>query len=349
MINFLKPEVEKIKEVPHGSTHKKDLHDFSSSVIPLDLPISELLAETDFFKYPDTSSSELRAEIAKHHRVDASHVICGNGASELIWLTGLAFMHKHSKVSALMPTFGEYARIAQIMDAHFAPFELDERNGFEINLAELQDWILRNGIAMFFWCNPNNPTGQCVRLAEIEKMIVSCPNCLFVVDVAYIDYTNQSVPTDLWIRHPNIITIFSLTKAFGIAGVRSGYSIAHSNLSRGLEKVRPPWNVNALAQNLSCHLFRQRNKYAKVSTVYRREAERMMQQFKEMGLEVVPSDTDYFMIKLKDAADFRRHMMNKGFLVRELASMGCANFVRINVCDKTINELFLHAARTYLC
>ncbi len=340
-MTIIRSELKSVRAVPHGSTHKKDLLDFSSSVIPLELPLLELMHETEFFRYPDSESQELRNSISQHSDVHASNVICGNGASELLWLVGMACISSNTKVGTLAPTFGEYARITAIMGGQLCYFPLQEHLDFKLDERELSTWIRNKNIQVFFLCNPNNPTGRYVSIEHVELLFVENPECLFVFDAAYIDYTNSAIPLKNWVEKFNVIVIYSLTKAFGIAGIRSGYALANEAYIEALNKVKPAWNLNALAQTASKHLFDKRNKYSDVAKEYRDQTIQMMATLSTMRFRIIPSDTDYFMMGVNNPKKFKNNLLEKGFLIRELESMGVPNYVRINVCDRETNSRFI--------
>jgi histidinol-phosphate aminotransferase len=346
-MNHTRPELRNVRDVPHGSTHRSDIIDFSSSVIPLTLPLENLINCSDFFRYPDTSSSELREVISKDLNIEPQNIVCGNGASELIWLIGLACLSAQTNAGALIPTFGEYERISKIMGAHYNSFAVEEKNNFQTNIDALSEWIAKTDVSVFFLCNPNNPTGHYIPTSQIEALVLNNPRCLFVIDFAYVDYTADFLPLPKWTSLPNIICLFSLTKAFGIAGIRSGYAIGCESLIRAINIVRPPWNMNVLAQKISAYLIQNKQQYKKVVENYRSEAIRFITCLEDMGQQVIPSSTDYFMLKTANAREFKANMLQKGYLVRELESMGCPHFVRINMCTKDENDKFLNELRIH--
>jgi histidinol-phosphate aminotransferase len=343
----VRAELHNVCDVPHGSTHRADVVDFSSSVIPLALPLEEIINCSDFFRYPDTSSTELRDVLSRNLNVAPHNIVCGNGASELIWLVGLAYLSAQSIAGALAPTFGEYQRISNIMGAQYKPFRLEEEDNFKTNVDTLSEWIEQNSVSVFFLCNPNNPTGHYISTSQIESLVLKNPRCLFVVDFAYVDYTADVLPLSHWVSIPNLISLFSLTKAFGIAGMRSGYAIGCDSLIRALNLVRPPWNMNVLAQKASAYLIQHKQHYSNIIESYRTEAQHFINNLEALGQKVIPSNTDYFMLKTQDSREFKRKMLHKGFLVRELESMGCPHFVRINICSRNENSLFLNELRNH--
>jgi histidinol-phosphate/aromatic aminotransferase/cobyric acid decarboxylase-like protein len=343
MVPFVRRELSGVSAVPHGATHNPAIIDFSSSVISLPIPIGEIAANTNFFCYPDSASHEFCAAVAAQTGCAVETVTAGNGASELIWLAGLAFLSSESRVGVLSPTFGEYARISAIMGASVHPLTLREEEDFATSSAVLTEFIAAERISVFFLCNPNNPTGHLLSSAELGALADASPQTLFIIDLAYVDYTDFAIDSREFTNRTNVVLLHSLTKAFGIAGLRAGYALAHPSLSTALHTVRPPWNMNALAQNAATFLIRHRDNYLEFARQCQRDAATLADRIRGHGFTVIPSTTDYFMVKVSDALACREQMLQRQFLVRELASMGQPRFIRLNVCRPQHVEQFLES------
>jgi histidinol-phosphate aminotransferase len=195
-----------------------------------------------------------------------------------------------------------------------------------------------------FICNPNNPTGQYLDRQKVEKIISIFDQSLIILDEAYIALTRNKQDTLDLINLPNLLVCRSMTKDFALAGLRLGYGVASSKIIAHLKKVRPPWNVNSMAQKagitaLGC------DKYLVECTNRIFEAKQyLIDELSTIGFQVIPSQTNYFLIKVGEATKFRKALLKEGFIVRDCTSFGLKHYVRIvpraiEDCRKLINAI----------
>jgi len=305
--------------LPHGGPDHAELRqlgitpqellDFSVNANPAPIPaeLRNLLAAVDVTAYPDTDSRRVRETAAEAYGVSADHVLAGNGSSELIWLVCLAYLQPGDTVLVRQPTFGEYERAARIHGAEIVPYP--------------SPWPSQPAKVAFV-CNPNNPTGDCTPAGNLR------PDTLYVVDEAYADFV-EGRPTLIGRDMPdNLIVLRSLTKCSALAGLRLGLAFAQPAVIETVRKIKPPWNVNAIAQAAGeyalCHpeLLPDLDWLA----ASRRE---LADGLRRLGFDPLPTDCNFFLVPVGDAKKLRSELLRRRCLVRDCTSFGLPDHIRI--------------------
>jgi histidinol-phosphate/aromatic aminotransferase/cobyric acid decarboxylase-like protein len=295
---------------------REDVLDFSVNTNPAPVPdeLRRVIAAADVAAYPDSDSHRLRQAAAEAYGVSPEQVIAGNGSSELIWLICLALLSPGDTVLVRQPTFGEYERAARIYRCE----------------------VTRQPPAgLTFICNPNNPTGDYTRLGSL-------PGGLVVVDEAYADFV-EGRPTLIGPAMPdNLIVLRSLTKFSALAGLRLGLAFGQPPLIEALRRVKPPWNVNAAAQAAGEYALRHPELLPDLQALARaREA--LVGGLRGLGYAPQPTDCNFFLVPVGDAAALRRKLLAQGCLVRDCASFGLPGHIRIAVRTPADNQRLLTA------
>jgi len=351
-----KPEIEKLEICPHGGPNYAELKamgltadeliDFSVSCNPFSFPpgIKEALESAVIDRYPDSESTELRTCLSQKLGVLAANIIIGSGSIEIIRLIALAYFGHGDSVLILKPTFGEYQVACQIVGAKILEQWAKEEDYFAFNTDVTATIIQQNQAKGVFICNPNNPTGQYLSRQEIEKVVVSCPQSLVILDEAYNAFTEGSWRSTELIPQRNIIGVFSMTKDYALPGLRLGYAVASKEIIHQLRKVCPPWNVNAIAQKAGVLALRD-DSYLKQCELKITQTKRfLVGELKNMGFTVLPSKTNFFLVRVGNGKEFRTSLLKHGIMVRDCASFGLPQYVRIAVrtppeCQKLITAI----------
>ena len=339
---MLRKELKNVEDVPHGSTHLEGILDFSSSVIKIPLPLEEIINDLNIFSYPDSDSNNFVSKISEVYDIGKGCIITGNGSSGLLWYTGLAFFSKNIRSLITTPAYGEYERILKIMGCNIYKHKLKEVNDFRLNIDNFISDIKSGNIEVIFLCTPNNPTGEFIDFGKLDFILSKNPDKLFIIDLAYIDYAFSSIiDFKKFIENYNVVFLFSLTKSYGIAGLRSGFIIGSNRLVKSLYKVKEPWNMNVISQKVSSYILENRNsllagckKIMDYSAILRNNIE-------SSGFKVIRSDTDYFMVKVKSPEKIKEILLSENILVRDLNSMGLDNYIRITGKTEELNNYFM--------
>ncbi|MEO1165108.1 MAG: histidinol-phosphate transaminase [Chloroflexota bacterium] len=227
--------------------------DFSVNSNPYGPPesVREAIASVPLDRYPDRECIALREKLAEHHNTNIENIVVGNGTAELLMLIAQAFIRESDEVLVVGPTFSEYERVAKLMGANVNTFNarLNHRNEFFPPFQKIRTFIEEHQPRIAFMCNPNNPTGFTLYGRSIHNQFAEVP--LAVIDEAYVNFASdlglyKSINFD-WQQSPNLLMLRSLTKDFAIAGLRLGYAVGHTDVIEAIRRVRPAWNVNAMA------------------------------------------------------------------------------------------------------
>ena len=287
------------------------------------------LEKTPLDRYPDRESLALHRALAERLDVSPNQIVVGNGTAELIWLAAFAFVKNRENVLILGPTFGEYERAVHLMLATPQLWNALPATGFAIELAEISRRLDIVHYPLVFLCNPNNPTGQVIPPAAILAWADSHPHTLFVVDEAYLAFVPE-LESVVPFERSNLLVLRSMTKDYALAGLRLGYAVGDERLIRVLSAVCPAWNVNAFAQAAGLAALSDEQYYQSILAQLRDEKTFLFNGLKELGFSPVPSQTQFFLLSVDNATQFRQNLLPRGILVRDCTSFGLPEYVRIS-------------------
>ncbi|MCX7794304.1 MAG: threonine-phosphate decarboxylase CobD [Thermodesulfovibrionales bacterium] len=305
----------------------EDIIDFSASVNPLGPPDSVMNALRDnpviLRHYPDPCSWELRRAIADEHNIEPDRVITGNGSTELIYLLVRSLRPKRALIPA--PTFSEYERACRIYGSEVEIYHLYEEDKFDIDpdkfISSLITSYSSRSFNMVFLCNPNNPTGRLMKREDVIKIAEAVRDlkCYLVVDEAFMDFVPEESIINMVKENPYLIVLRSMTKFYGLAGLRLGYGVFDKDLAEELLYYKEPWTVNGPAQiagitSLNDKAFRLLT--LQVTEEWKKDMESL---FEERGIYYIPSAANFYIFKAPErTAEILR---KKGILIRD-----CSNF-----------------------
>jgi len=298
-------------------------------------------------KYPDCEATELRQRLSDKLGVPPDNILVGSGTTELIRLIALAYFRQGDSILILEPTYGEYEVAAQIVGAKPIKQWMKAENNFALKIAETIDLISEHRPRAVFICNPNNPTGKYLSRPEVETILAALGDGLLILDEAYLAFVEKGWSSLDLVSQGNVVILRSMTKEYGLAGLRLGYTIASQEITDNLRRVRPPWNVNAVAQKVGTLVLKDVD-YLEQSKQKISEAKQfLIEGLSRLGFQPLPSDAHYFLVKVGDARAFRTALLRHGIQVRDGTSFGLPEYVRIAPrtmpeCQRlitTINEL----------
>ncbi len=325
----------------NGFKHNLKLLDFSSNVNPLGFP-SQVL---DIFKnvshvsiYPDPNSNELRNHLQKYTGIPTNQIIVGNGATEIIYNYCATFLRKQ-KVLIPIPTFSEYESAAKLNGAKIKFFKTMNLNQ---NLSEFQDMISKR--SCIFLCNPNNPTGVLIKKQNMLKILESAykKSAMVFLDECFIELVpsgNESVVSYLK-EFNNLFILRSLTKSFGLAGLRIGYGLGNKKMIEILQKVKIPWNVSGIAQQSSIRALSDKSHLSKTLNLIRKESKFLMDSISKIkGFTCYNSDTNFILIKSKiKSHQIQNRLLQRNILIRDCSTFRGLNDDHIRIAVRTHKE-----------
>ena len=298
-------------------------------------------------RYPDPLQLELKDALSKVKGVPAENIFLGNGSDEPIDLVYRCFCNPGvDNVVAIEPTYGMYKVCADINDVEYRPVMLDEQ--FQTTADKLLA-ATDNHTKLIWICSPNNPTGNNLLREEIAKVIESFEG-LVIVDEAYSDFSAQKTFRSEILKHPNLIVLNTMSKAWGCAAIRLGMAFASQEIISIFNKVKYPYNINLLTQQQALEALKDPFEVDKWVKILLEERSRMIGAFKLLPIceEVYPTDANFFLAKMNDAPKIYNYLVDKGIIVRNRHRVQlCMNCLRITIGTKTENGELIAALRQY--
>ncbi len=298
-------------------------------------------------RYPDPMQRELKALIAPLKGVKVENIFLGNGSDEAIDLVFRAFCCPgKDNVVAIDPTYGMYQVCADVNDVEYRKVLLDEHYQFTAdNLLAAADEHTK----LMFLCSPNNPTGNNLCRAEIEKLLDSFEG-LVIVDEAYADFSDaRSFLGDLD-KYPNLIVLQTFSKAWGCAAIRLGMAFASADIIGIFSKIKYPYNVNLLTQKEAISLLQRPQEVRTWVKTLLEERARLMEEFAKLPccVTIYPTDANFFLTKVTDAKKIYDYLVGKGIIVRNRTTVAlCRDCLRITIGTRPENDALLEALRLF--
>jgi histidinol-phosphate aminotransferase len=323
-----------------------DVIDFSSNINPIGMSsrLKNALADVDISRYPDPDCLALREALAKKADVDVTSILIGNGSTELIHLITRVFLTKESNAIILSPTYGEYEMACKLSGAEPVFIKADEKLYFRWNIPNVCKQIKAVAPRVVFLCNPNNPTGVLLQRGEVARIAAAAAPGLLIIDEAYMPFADDPWDAAELIDRGNIAVMRSMTKDYAVAGIRLGYIIASPDIIERLKCYQPFWSVNTIAQSVGLAAIDDDRHIAKARKVVAKAKAYITKAIEDTGLEVVPSKTNFLLIKVGNAKAIRRALLRQGICVRDCTSFGLPQYIRIAMqplpeCHKFVEAL----------
>lgn len=333
ILDLVRPNIKKMQ--PYSSA-RDEFKEGSESFIFLDA--NESPVDNGINRYPDPQQRKLKEVISKRKGIDSHQLLLGNGSDEVLDLLFRAFCEPNiDNVITLPPTYGMYAVLANLNAVENREVLLD--SNFEPNV----DGILKaidDRTKIVFLCSPNNPTGNTFSRERIEKILSSFGG-LVVIDEAYIDFSEKKSWLSELESYPNLIICQTLSKAYGMAGLRIGSLFASADIISILNKIKPPYNINVLSQEKAFEELLNINKLKNTISSIKEEKNRLIKVLLEVIFvkKVYPSDTNYLLIEVDDALKRYDQLLKNGIVVRNRSSQPlCTNSLRITIGTSEEND-----------
>jgi len=301
-------------------------------------------AAANVHRYPDGHSFALRRKLAVRLAVPEAGLVMGNGSSELLELLAKTFLGVGDEVVFAWPSFAMYPIVAQGMGARSVTVPLDAGLGHDL---EAMAAAVHERTKLVIVCNPNNPTGTTVGAAAFDRFVAALPeDVVLVVDEAYVEYARRDDFPDAlaWVkRRPATIVLRTLSKIYGLAGLRVGYGVSDPDLAGFLERARHPFNLNAMAQAAAFSALDDDEHVARSRELNRRGSEYLTRELGSLGIETTPSDANFLLARA--GAGVYEPLLREGVIVRPMAGFGLAEHVRITVGLPEENERLVKALK----
>lgn len=339
---FIRPNVAKMK--PYSSA-RDEFKDFDSEMIFLDA--NENPFETNVNRYPDPQQRKLKSILSKQKNITTDQILLGNGSDEVLDLIFRAFCEpSKDNIITLPPTYGMYSVLANLNDIENREVLLD--SDFQPNMDEISR-TTDTRTKLLFICSPNNPTGNLIASEKILKLLKTF-NGLVVIDEAYIDFANE----ESWItklhEFPNLIVTQTLSKAYGLAGIRLGICYASAEIISVLNKIKPPYNINELTQQSAIEQLQNTVKLKNDIFSLLEEKSILLKALVKVKFveKVYPTDANFILIKVDNAEKRYSQLLESGIVVRNRSSQPlCENTLRITIGTNAENKKLITTLKTY--
>jgi len=316
--------------------------DANESFIALDEHIREkisaALSSFDYNRYPDPSATKLKEAFCGYYGLKSENVGVGNGSDEIISLLMNCFLDAGSSVLTFTPDFSMYAFYANL--AGMKVVTCPKRADFSIDFEAAERAIKENDVKLVIFSNPCNPTGRIETKADIESLASACPDTIFVVDEAYMDFASVK-NTESFLNetenYSNIVVLKTLSKALGAASLRLGFIVADKAFSDMFFAVKSPYNVNGVSQVIGEILLREKGFLDECTDRLTRSAQKLRQEIIEKGLGS-PNETytNFVFYTDPDAESKQRFLKENGVLIRKFGISGGA--LRITAGNEEENK-----------
>jgi histidinol-phosphate aminotransferase len=292
--------------------------------------------------YPDGGGFYLRQALAKKLGVEIDNIILGTGSNEIIEFLYHAFVAPGDEVVAGDRAFVIYSIMAKLFQARCVevPFA-----GHTHDLQAMRAAITGK-TRLVFVANPNNPTGTRVSNSELRAFVLSLPaHVICVLDEAYIEFLDDPPPSIEWAMNQNVVVLRTFSKIVGLAGVRIGYGVAQKECIALMQRVRQPFNVNAVAQAGALAALADTGHIRETKAMTRRGLVYLEREFRKLKLEFVPSCANFVLVNVQDGGKVFRGLQARGVIVRPMAGYKMPDWVRVTVGLPAENRRFIAALK----
>ncbi|MEJ7848201.1 MAG: histidinol-phosphate transaminase [Pyrinomonadaceae bacterium] len=303
--------------------------------------------ETQLNRYPDPLQSKVKEKIAALKGVDQDQIFLGNGSDEAIDLLFRIFCEpRRDEVIICPPTYGMYKVSADIND--IAIKEIPLTQNFQLDVPRILESITER-TKLIFICSPNNPTGNALNRGEILRITADFHG-IVIVDEAYIDFSSVRSIIDEIENFSNLVVLHTFSKAWGLAGARVGMAFAGEEIIELFNRVKPPYNISQLSQNTALAALdneaKVKNWVEEIVEQRRRLADAVSEL--EFVLTVFPSDANFLLVKVTDAAAVYKFLLEKKIVVRDRSNIRlCGCCLRITVGTPEENSRLLAVLKTF--
>jgi histidinol-phosphate aminotransferase len=332
-----------IKSLKPYSSARDEFKGFSKDMVFLDA--NENPFNNGLNRYPDPQQISVKKELSRLKGINVNQILLGNGSDEVLDLIFRAFCEpKVDNIITLPPTYGMYKVLAKINNIEEKEVLLTSY--FQPNVATILEAVDKNS-KLLFLCSPNNPTGNSFTVKNVEMLLKSFQG-LVILDEAYIDFSKQKSWLQRLKEFPNLIITQTLSKAYGMAGIRLGICYASAEIISVLNKIKPPYNVNELTQQQVLSRILNQTKVKNEIDKILEQREKLIDKLKGISFikKIFQTDANFVLIKVDDATKRYHQLIEKGIVIRNRTTQPlCENTLRLTVGTKNENSKLIKALK----
>jgi len=333
-----------IKELKSYSSARDEYKDTTTKEV-IFLDANENPFENGVNRYPDPQQHAVKTLLSEMKNVETGNILLGNGSDEVLDLLFRAFCEPNvDNVITLPPTYGMYAVLASINAIENRTVLLSD------NFQPRVDSILKAVDAqskILFLCSPNNPTGNSFSIETIEALLLRFRG-LVVIDEAYIDFSDEKSWLEKLKKYPNLVITQTLSKAYGLAGIRLGVCYASQQIIAILNTIKPPYNINELSQQRAIERLLQSDEVVQEIVKIKEERAYLVSNLKTINYvqEIYPSACNFVLIKVDNATKRYDQLITKGIVIRNRTSQPlCENCLRLTVGTRLENSRLIQVLK----
>lgn len=293
-----------------------------------------------FNRYPDPLQRALKKQLAAIKRTSTDRIFLGNGSDEAIDLLIRAFCEPaRDQVMIMPPTYGMYKVAARVNDIEVLEVALDEQLNID---RDTIDSVIENhpSLKLIFICSPNNPTGHLFPARDVQYILQRFGG-LVILDEAYIDFS----PEPGWLpelsRYDHLVILQTLSKAWGMAGIRLGAAFAHPSIIAILNKIKPPYNINSITQRTASKALHKSDRFEWMVATLQHQKNELQASLKKLTMVeyIFPSEANFLLVRFRDPKQVYRTLIEAGIVVRDRSHLPrCERCLRITVGSRQQNE-----------
>lgn len=353
MINeLIRPEIRAF--TPYNANQQPFKIKLDANESPFNLPIEVRKKLSDFILkdpqlnlYPDSDSNDLRKVIAEFWDVAKEGVIVGTGSDQLIQVIANVFVGHEDKVLYPVPSFGMYRDSCIIAGGLPVKYELSPEENYEYSKDKIIEAYEKEKPKIIYICNPNNPTGNLMSAKDIIEVVNYCKKSIVIVDEAYAEFCDTTVIPYV-MEYENLLVLRTFSKAYGLAGIRCGYSVSSVNLADAVNLGRPPYNISSLSQLIAQLVLEEKEKMGTNIKYLVEQRDWLVSELaKIQGIKVYASSANFILVKIENCKNVYNKLCEKGIFVRLFGTAplleGC---VRITIGTHEQNTILLDELST---
>lgn len=333
---------ENVKQLKPYSSARDEFEDFDTADMVF-LDANENPFDNGVNRYPDPQQSNVKVVLAKQKNVQPNQILLGNGSDEVLDLLFRAFCEpKEDNVISLPPTYGMYGVLANINNVEHKEILLSE--SFQPRVEAILEAVTPN-TKMIFLCSPNNPTGNSFTEESVTNILEKF-NGFVVIDEAYIDFSDKASWLAKLEEYPNLIITQTLSKAYGLAGIRLGICYASAEVIAVLNKIKPPYNVNELTQQRALERLKDQNKIDSEIKAIIAHREDLLKVLLDISFvkKIYPTEANFVLVKVDDANKRYDELIAKGIVIRNRTTQPlCENCLRFTIGTESENKKLIDA------
>jgi histidinol-phosphate aminotransferase len=335
--NLVRENIKSLKPYSSARDEYRDAH--TAEMIFLDA--NENPFENGVNRYPDPQQNLVKELLSEIKNVSKKNILLGNGSDEILDLIFRAFCEPNKdNIITLPPTYGMYSVLANINAIENKQVLLT--TDFQPKVSQVLESVDKNSKILFL-CSPNNPTGNSFSTKKIEKLLQKFKG-LVVIDEAYIDFSSAKSWLERLEEFPNLIITQTLSKAYGLAGIRLGVCYASQEIIKILNTIKPPYNVNELTQQRAGKRLRKVDEVQEEIIKIKEERTSLLKKLKEIDFIniIYPTDCNFVLVKVDDATKRYNQLIEKGIVVRNRTAQPlCENCLRFTIGTENENNKLL--------